>query len=131
MLAKEGASQSFARGDLVRFDTSGYVTIADSADIQGIAMEASHNTTAGLYTIAIDLVTADNEYLVYSTDTVAQSDVGELGDFTFTTTAVTFANNGNSGADAYIVRLKDGSGGYTYIVKFLGSVIETGTGSTT
>ena len=57
----EAASQSFKDGDLV-YMVAGYLTIcgADPATILGIAKEDAHNTTAGLYNILVDVITADS-----------------------------------------------------------------------
>ena len=60
----EAASQTFKKGALV-YLVAGYLTEcpADPTLIMGVATEAAHNTTAGLYNIVIELAHPDTLFL--------------------------------------------------------------------
>ena len=79
----EAASQTFVAGDFV-YRVSGYATVCadDPQIIGGLALEAAHNTTAGLYSVDVLVVTGMtclcmNTHGVNPLDTVQAADHGK------------------------------------------------------
>ncbi len=122
---KEGASQTFKAGDLVKF-AAGYVVIGTAAVFHGIACADASGTTAA--SIDVELLSAETLYRMTSTDTLAQTHEGTKFNITFTVGAHTIAC-ADSATDGHVVQLIDaiGSSGGDVWVRFLPSVIFTGT----
>lgn len=79
----EGASQTYDAGDLITFNTSGYVIVATAGSIYGIATKDATGTTeavAEYEPLCFDAVYSAS----YKASATAQALVGDCLDFTFT-----------------------------------------------
>ena len=125
---KETASQTFDKGDLVYFDTSGTVAVATAGAINAIAMKDASGTTNA--TIPIDLIDPNNTYIAnYKSASATQTLAGDILDFTFTIGAHTLDESGAT-TDVYCVGLADPGDATSarLLVKFLGALM-TGAGT--
>ena len=128
--ALEGTTaQTFAIGDLVKWEAAGRVVIATSGNQCAIARKAATGTQDAK--LQIELLDPITLYVARaaSATTTAQLDVGAESDFTYTIGGHTLATNTTSGADAIIVQLHPADGlkaGGRYIVRFMASGIATG-----
>lgn len=124
--ALEGASQSTAydKGDLVKAHADGYIVVGTAGAFFAVALEDPTGVTGTV--TEVDMLSADNIYVMTGHGTTNQSDVYAKSDVTFTPGAHVLADNTTSGADAIIVGLhpEDGAkAGGRYLCRFLASVI--------
>ena len=115
------ATPAFAKGDLVKTDSSGLLVIATAGSILGIAMKnAPASTTTP---VPVDILDGTGEFLIKSHTTTAETEINNIYDCVFTTTAVTTTTD--SSHDVCVVDTFGTleSGGY-YIVKFIASSLQ-------
>lgn len=122
--AQEGVSQSYKKGDLLKFDSNGYVVIATAGVIHAIAKEDATGVTATV--TEVELIDFNELYVCYyKSSATAQNIVGQVADFTFTAGAHTLDESGAT-TDTYIVCLDNrdavGTSGGRVIVRFLGTL---------
>lgn len=132
--ALEGtATQTFAVGDLVKWEAAGRVVVATTGNQCAIARKAATGTADTK--LLIELLDPLTLYVARAASgtTTIQTDVGAESDFTYTigssTTWHTLASNATSGVDAIIVQLHPADGakaGGRYIFRFMASGIATG-----
>ena len=128
--ALEGtATQTFAVGDLVKWEAAGRVVVATSGNQCAIARKAATGTAdTKLQIELLDPLTLYVAKAAAGTTTI-QTDVGAESDFTYTIGGHTLASNTTSGADAIIQQLHPTDGakaGGRYIIRFMASGIATG-----
>jgi len=128
--ALEGTvTQTFAIGDLLMWEAAGRVVVATTGNEVAIARKAATGTADTK--LQIELLDPVTLYVAKAASgtTTNQTNVGELGTFTFTIGGHTLAANTTSGADASIVQLHPADGakaGGRYIIRFLASAIDMG-----
>jgi hypothetical protein len=126
VIAHESGAAGYKAGDLVQFDTGGYVAVGTTTDFCAIARK-DEGSVANVE-CEIELLSTDNLYSIkgVSGTTLAQTAVGDGFVITFTEGGhyVTVGTD----SDGAIVGLLDpiGTNGGRYIVKFFDSVIKTG-----
>lgn len=118
--AQEGAgTQTFKRGDLLKFDASGQVVIATAGVMHAIALADASGTQATL--LEIELLDPTAVYIAYyKSSATAQALVGDTLDFTFTAGAHTLDEGSGASTDTYCVGLYDavGTTGGRLMVRF-------------
>jgi hypothetical protein len=128
---QEGATQTFHPGDLVKLDTSGYVVIATSGAITGIACQHATGTTAA--TIEWEPICFDAIYSAhYKASATAQTLVGDCLDFTTLTVGAHSLDESGATTDVYCVGLDSrdpvATSGGRLLVKFYPALgVATGT----
>jgi hypothetical protein len=101
----EGASQTFAEGDLVFFSSGSVVIATDGDDVVGVAAAAASGTTGAM--VPIQVVTPEQVWSVYTagaTPAVATHQ-GNDYDFSVFTTALQVITLGSAGTDVIIQAL--------------------------
>lgn len=124
IIGKEGATQTFDRGDLVTLDTSGYVIVATAGSIYGIACKDASGTTGA--NIEWEPICFDAIYSAhYKASATTLALVGDCLDFTFTIGGHTLDESGAT-TDVYCIGLdyRDdlGTSGGRLLVKFYGAM---------
>jgi hypothetical protein len=74
-------TQTYKAGDLVKW-SAGTVVIATNGYVDGIARRDAQGVTSS--DAEIELINLDSIYIVKKNTTTAQTDIGSVGDFTFT-----------------------------------------------
>lgn len=122
--AHESGGAGYKAGDLVQFNTSGYVVVGATTDFCAIAMK-DEGAVANV-ACEIDLLDPHSLYSIASAGTLAQTDVGDGFVITFTSGGH-YATLGTD-SDGVVVALLDPIGTVSgrFIVKFFDSVIKTG-----
>jgi len=124
--AREVGTATYTAGDLVQFDTSGYIALGSAASYCAIARKTG-STTAGTE-CEIEMVNPYNVYRMKGVagTSIAWTDIG-VG------FAITFTSGGQyitvgTATDGYVVSLEDpiGTSGGLYLVQFLDTAIATG-----
>jgi len=122
-----GTSTAFYAGDLVKLDANGFLVIATTAAILGIAqIQSPGNTTTE---VPVDVIFPDGSLFAarLGSGTCAVTDYGEICDFTFTVGAHTIATNGTN--DSVCIRNLDAIGvGTTELVSFKTGALQGATG---
>ncbi len=131
LIGVEGATQTFHPGDLVKIDTSGYIVIATSGAISGIARQHATGTTGAA--IEWEPICADAVYSAkYKASATAQSLVGDCLDFTTLTVGAHSLDESGATTDVYCVGLdpRDAvtTSGGRLLVRFYGTLL-TSTGT--
>ena len=124
--ARESGGSGYKAGDLVQFNTTGYVVVGTTGDFCAIAKK-DEGAVANVE-CEIELLSTDNLYSIKGVagTAIAQTDVGDGFVITFTSGGH-YATVGTD-TEGAIVALLDpiGTSGGRYVVKFFDSVIKTG-----
>jgi len=118
--AQEGVSQTYKAGDLLKFDSNGYVVIATAGAIHAIAKEDATGVTATV--TEVEMLDFNELYVAYyKSSATAQNLVGQIADFTFTVGAHTLSESGGAN-DVVIFALDNrdalGTSGGRLLVRF-------------
>lgn len=122
--ARESGAAGYKAGNLVQFDSNGYVAVGATTSFCAIARK-DEGSVANV-ACEIELLDPYNLYRINSAGTLAQTDVGDGFVVTFTAGAH-YATIGTD-SDGVVVDLEDpiGTVGGRLIVQFWDSVIKTG-----
>lgn len=122
---KEGASETFVKGNLLLIDADGYINecATDPTLIYGVAAEDAHNSTSdGDNEVGVYVITPDSVWSAKSDTTTAQTDIG-LNVSAKLASSVWYVDAGSTGNKAVNVIGFDprdalGTSGGRYIVMF-------------
>ncbi len=122
--ARESGGSGYKAGDLIQFNTSGYVVVGATTDFCAIARK-DEGAVANV-ACEIEMINPYNLYSLVSAGTLAQTDVGDGFVITFTSGGM-YGTVGTD-SDGVVVGLLDpiGTVGGRWIVQFFDSVCKTG-----
>ena len=129
--ASAGSANAFYAGDLVQLDAAGELVIADGTAILGIAEKTATGTAST--EIPVDVISAEELFIMKSSETTLEAHAQDFGAITFTLSATAGHTVASGGANTDECRIIDhhpadpwGTLNGRLIVKFLDAELQMG-----